>query len=45
MNEEIRLDYVPMKEYISYIFTKPLPKDTLEYLCSKLGVIAPPSKN
>jgi hypothetical protein len=30
--KEIRLEYVRMKEKIVDIFTKPLPKETFEYL-------------
>lgn len=36
--KEIRLVYVPTKERIADILTKPLPKDTFEYLKDQLGV-------
>lgn len=32
IEKEIRLEYVNTKEQIAYIFMKPLPKDTFEYL-------------
>ena len=32
LEKEIRLEYVSTKEKIANIFTKPLPKDTFEYL-------------
>ena len=37
--KEIRLEYISTKEQIVDIFTKPLPKDTFEYLRGMLGVI------
>ena len=38
-DKEVKLEYVNTKEYIADIFTKPLPKDTHEYLRGKLWVI------
>ena len=38
-DKEVKLEYVNTKEYIVDIFTKPLPKDSHEYLRGKLGVI------
>jgi hypothetical protein len=35
----VKLEYVPTKEQIEDIFTKPLPRDTFEYLRQKMGVI------
>jgi hypothetical protein len=35
----VKLEYVPTKEQIADIFTKPLPRDTFEYLIKKMGVI------
>jgi hypothetical protein len=35
----VKLEYVPTKEQIADIFTKPLPRDTFEYLRQKMGVI------
>ena len=35
----IRLEYVSTKEKIIDIFTKPLPKETFEYLQGMLGVM------
>ena len=40
--EEIRLEYISTKEQIIYIFTKPLPKDTFEYMRGMLGVMPLP---
>jgi hypothetical protein len=38
-NQVVKLEYVPTKEQIADIFTKPLPRDTFEYLRQKMGVI------
>lgn len=35
----VNLEYVSTKEQLTDIFTKPLPKDTFEYMRGKLGVI------
>ena len=40
--KNIRLEYVETKEQIADIFTKPLPRETFEYLRQKLGVISSP---
>lgn len=40
--KEVKLVYVNTKEQIADIFTKPLPKETFEYLREKLGVLPPP---
>ena len=37
-DKETRLEYVHRKEYITDIFTNPLPKDAFLYLRGKLGV-------
>ena len=37
VEKEIKLEYVSKKEKIVDIFTKPFPKDALEYLCGMLG--------
>ena len=37
--KDVRLEYVPTKEQLANIFTKPLKKDTFEYLRVRLGVI------
>ena len=37
--KEVILEYVQSKEQLADIFTKPLPKDTFEYLRKRLGVI------
>ena len=39
-DKEVKMEYVNIKEKISNIFTKPLPKDAHEYLIGKLGVIS-----
>ena len=41
--KEFRLEYVSTKERIVYIFTKPLPKETLESLQGMLGVMPLPT--
>ena len=33
------VENVDTKEQIAYIFTKPLPRETFEYLRRKLGII------
>jgi len=42
---EVKLEYVSTKDQIVDIFTKPLPKDTFEYLREELGVITPSTLN
>ena len=34
----VSLHYIPSKDQIANIFTKPLEKSQFEYLCQKLGV-------
>jgi hypothetical protein len=36
----VKLEYIATKEHIVDIFTKPLPKETFEYLRQQLGVIS-----
>ena len=43
IEKEIRLEYVRTKEKIANIFTKPLPKETFEYLRGMLGVMPLPT--
>jgi hypothetical protein len=38
----IRVKYVGTKEQVAYIFTKPLPWESLDYLLQRLGVISTP---
>ena len=38
-DKEVKMEYINIKEQIADIFTKPLPKDSFEYLRGKLGVI------
>ena len=38
----VKLDYLDKKEQIADIFTKSLPRNTFEYLRSKLGVVFVP---
>eukprot|EP00253_Pinus_taeda_P010163 PITA_10163 len=40
LEQKVKLDYVPSKEQVVDIFTKPLPRETFEYLGKKVGVIA-----
>eukprot|EP00253_Pinus_taeda_P016932 PITA_16932 len=39
IEEKVKLEYVPSKEQVADILTKPLPKDTFEYLRQKMGVV------
>jgi hypothetical protein len=34
------LEYVSSKDYIAYIFSKPMPKEEFEHLRKKMGVIS-----
>jgi hypothetical protein len=38
-DKTVKLEYVPNKEQIADIFTKPLPIDMFEYLRQNMGVI------
>jgi hypothetical protein len=40
--KNIRVEYVGTKEQVAYIFTKSLPRESLEYLRQRLGVISTP---
>jgi len=40
LEQKVKLEYVPFKEQVVDIFTKPLPRETFEYLRQKLGVVA-----
>jgi hypothetical protein len=40
--KNIKVEYVGTKEQIADIFTKPLPRETFEYLRQKLGVVSSP---
>jgi len=40
LEQKVKLEYVPSKEQVADIFTKPLPRETFEYLRQKLGVAA-----
>eukprot|EP00253_Pinus_taeda_P020799 PITA_20799 len=39
LEQKVKLEYVPSKEQVANIFTKPLPRETLEYPKQKLGVV------
>eukprot|EP00253_Pinus_taeda_P032988 PITA_32988 len=39
LEQKVKLEYVPSKEQVVDILTKPLPKETFEYLRQKLGVV------
>ena len=40
--KNIKLEYIGTKEQVADVFTKPLPRETFEYLREKLGVILSP---
>jgi hypothetical protein len=40
--KNIRVEYVDIKEQVAYIFTKPLPRESFEYLLQRLRVISTP---
>jgi len=39
LEQKVKLEYVPSKEQVADILTKPLPRETFEYLRKKLGVV------
>eukprot|EP00253_Pinus_taeda_P014154 PITA_14154 len=39
LEQKVKLEYVPSKEQVANILTKPLPRETFEYLGQKLGVV------
>ena len=41
--KNIKLEYIGTKEQIVDIFTKPLPRETFEYLRQRLGVFSSPN--
>eukprot|EP00253_Pinus_taeda_P027542 PITA_27542 len=40
LEQKVKLEYVSSKKHVVDIFTKPLPRETFEYLRQKLGVVA-----
>jgi hypothetical protein len=42
VEKNIRVEYVGTKEQVAYIFTKPLPREALEYFHQRLGAISTP---
>ena len=40
--KNIRVEYVGKQEQVEDIFTKPLSRESFEYLCQRLGVISTP---
>ena len=40
--KNIKMEYIRTKEQIANIFSKPLPRETFEYLQRLLGVISSP---
>ena len=40
LEQKVKLEYVPSKEQVADIFTKPLPKEAFEYLRQKLGIVS-----
>ena len=43
IEKNINLEYIGIKKHIVDIFTKPLPRDTFEYLWQRLGIISAPN--
>jgi hypothetical protein len=43
--KNIRVEYVGKKEQVAGIFTKPLPRETFEYLRQRTRVISTPKMN
>lgn len=40
MDEKIvKMEYIPTKEQIEYIFTKPLARESFEYMRNRLGIV------
>ena len=37
LEQNVKLEYVPSKEQVANMFTKPLPREIFEYLRQKLG--------
>ena len=44
LEQKVKLEYVPSKEQVADIFTKPLPREAFEYLRQKLGVVSASQK-
>ena len=43
LNKTIKLEHIGTNEQVANIFTKPLPKESFEYLRQKLGVVSIPN--
>ena len=39
LEQKVKLEYVPSKEQVVDILTKPLPREAFKYLRQKLGVV------
>ena len=42
LEKTVKLEHIGTKDQVADIFTKPIPKETFEYLRQKLGVITTP---
>ena len=42
LEKTVKLEHIGTKDQVADIFTKPIPRETFEYLRQKLGVITTP---
>ena len=40
LEQKVKLEYVPSKEQVADIFTKPLPREAFEYIRENIGVVS-----
>ena len=44
LEQKVKLEYVPSKEQVADIFTKPLPREAFKYLIQKMVVVSAAQK-